>query len=57
MAIWSILLPFHIFLPFGTFCCHFGIYFTFWHIAPRKSGNPASANPTVVSYNAGVAKI
>jgi hypothetical protein len=34
MAIWSILLPFRI------FCGHFGIFYPFWYVAPRKIWQP-----------------
>jgi hypothetical protein len=30
----------YILWPFGMFCGNFGIFFPFWYIVPRKSGNP-----------------
>jgi hypothetical protein len=42
MAIWSVLLPFHIHIlwPFGIFSGHFGIFFPFWYVVPRKIWQP-----------------
>jgi hypothetical protein len=45
-AIWSILRPFSIFCGHSVFLWPFGIFysylffFLFWHVVPRKSGNP-----------------
>jgi hypothetical protein len=41
MAILPILLPFWYMLwPFGIFCGHFGIFFPFWYLEPRKIWQP-----------------
>jgi hypothetical protein len=34
IAVWSVS------LPFGIFCGHLGIFFPFWYVVPKKSGNP-----------------
>jgi hypothetical protein len=50
-TIWPILLSFRFLCPFGIFGVHFGTFFPFWYVVPRKTWQPCSAHTQAENAN------